>query len=170
MAKSAPNLVSAVVKYREQRAKIKARQRAELEAELAPWAADVGQEINSVRNATSASIQDIADIIGIQNRTFIYKMLNAAKSAGLTVDEPVRPLPQKEIVITGLVEDDVAYTIDYFDGVAKVTFDDDVSTEYYDIVVVDGTPDLPDEWAEHTKERRAMYKDIAKAIRDHYKG
>lgn len=166
MAKTDPQLTAAVIKYREQRAKIKSRQRQELEDELKPWASDVGTEINRVRREVGASIQDIADIIGIQNRTFIYKMINSVPS----IDTPE---PRQDAALFGAPvvvknkDRETEYYIEYFDGAATVHFPND---ESYDIVVIDGHPDLPEEWAEHSKERRGQYRYIAASIRNHYKG
>lgn len=151
-------LVQATVKYREQRAKIKARQRRELEEELEPWKADVGDEVANVRRQ-GLSVQDVCNAIGNQNRTFVYDMIGAsARRNGTAKTEP------EKIVEFANKTYAPEYTIDFYDGFAKVSFD---SEESYEVAVIDGVPDLPEEWSEHTKERRALYKDIVKAINDH---
>lgn len=151
-------LVQATVKYREQRAKIKARQRRELEEELEPWKADVGDEVANVRRQ-GLSVQDVCNAIGNQNRTFVYDMIGASARRNGTA----KPEPEKIIEFANKTYAP-EYTIDFYDGFAKVSFD---SEESYEVAVIDGVPDLPEEWSEHTKERRALYKDIVKAINDH---
>lgn len=154
-----PKLTQSVVRYHTEKAKIKARQRIELEAELETFAADVGDEIQRLRTEGHASINDVSAIIGVQNRTFIYKMIDASKN---------RSTP-KEVPTEDVTEDDDStplYVIEWHnnDTLARVVFDE---TEHYDIPVIDGSPDLPEEWAEHTRERRDLYKQIAKQIREH---
>lgn len=151
-----PNLVNAVTNYRVQRDRIKNRQKRELESELFEWKADVGDEINRVRKQQGASIQEIGNIMGVQNRTFIYEMISCSNlrnkslpnGTPVTEDESERP----------------PYTIEYGDGVARVTFDED---ESYDISIIDGLPDIPEEWGEHTRTRRDLYKQIIKEIKSH---
>jgi hypothetical protein len=151
-------LVQATIKYKEQRAKIKARQRRELEEELEPWKADVGDEISAVRRQ-GLSVADVCNAIGNQNRTFVYDMIGASARRNGTA----KPEPVFEAYVTP--DNDVVYEMDWYDNVVKVHFNED--DEHYTIPIIDGVPDLPEEWSDHTKERRALYKDIVKAINDH---
>jgi hypothetical protein len=157
-------LVQSVVKYREQRAKIKARQRLELEQELEAWKADVGDEIAAVRR-TGLSVADVCNAIGNQNRTFVYDMIGAsARRNGTAKREYDHSKYEQD---HGREREPATYSIEYGENVARVAFDDDVSTEWYDIQIIDGVPDLPEEWADHTKERREIYKKIIAEIKDH---
>jgi ATP-dependent 26S proteasome regulatory subunit len=156
-------LVQATIKYKQKRAEIKARQRRELEDELEAWKADVGDEISEVRRH-GLSVADVCNAIGNQNRTFVYDMIGAsARRRGVVQPEP----NPRDVVTTVKFEERPTYSLEFFDNAVKVAIDDDVSTEWYDIVVVDGVPDLPEEWADHGKDRRAMYKDIIKEINEH---
>lgn len=161
-------LVQATIKYKQKRAEIKARQRRELEEELEPWKADVGDEISNVRRH-GLSVADVCNAIGNQNRTFVYDMIGAsARRNGAVIPESKTfDLAAHAERLAASEREEATYDIEYFDGFVKVTFDDDVSTEFYEIAVIDGVPDLPEEWSEHSKERRALYKDIVKAINDH---
>jgi hypothetical protein len=160
-------LVQAVVKYRTKRAEIKARQRQELEQELEPWKADVGDEVSNVRRH-GLSVQDVCNAIGNQNRTFVYDMIGASARRNGTAkfEEAVNPT-RDAAEVERLKSLGATYEIEYGDNAVRVVFDDDVSTEYYDIQIIDGSPDLPDEWADHTKERREIYKTIIREINDH---
>lgn len=164
-----PILTRAVTRYYSEKAKIKARQRAELETELEELAADVGDEIARVRLEKSASIADISAIMGVQNRTLIYQMIRSSEVRRANG----APAPKPDHLVEETTEDDAPapapqgeeYSIAWFNNgqVATVTFAED---ESYDIVMVDGSPDLPDEWAEHSRERRVLYKEIAKKLRE----
>ena len=163
-------LVQSYLKYKQKRAEIKARQRRELEEELEAWKADVGDEIGNVRRQ-GLSVADVCNAIGNQNRTFVYDMIGASarrngEAYGQVGIQPVVPT-QPYVGNPAHEREETTYEIEYFDNVAKVGFDDDVSTEWYEIPIIDGVPDLPEEWSDHTKERRALYKDIVKAINDH---
>lgn len=154
--KGNPELVKAVISYKAQREKVKVRQRHELEDELFEWKADVGDEILVAREQ-GKSIATIAAIIGIQNRTFIYEMLSAANLRNGGEDKP-RPEPEPEEA-----EDSAPYKIEMFDGAARVTFADG---DAYELDIIDGRPDLPEEWGDHTKERRALYKQVIQEIKE----
>lgn len=156
-------LTQAVIRYREQRAKIKARQKQELNEELAPWAADVGDVILDLRRK-SYTIQDVANEIGIQNRTFIYEMIEASKARTGLLDAP-SPLPGEQGTTQDEEDDTEAYSIEWHDSEnVTVTFGPD--NEQYDIVIEDGIPSLPEEWGDHSKERRMLYKDIIAELKE----
>ena len=160
----APNMVKAVLSYKAQREKIKTRQRHELEDELFSWKADVGDEILIAR-AEGKSIATIAAIIGIQNRTFIYEMMAAANSRN-GAREPVPSFGEGDDQYDDDSDDEdtAPYKLTFYDGQVKVTFPDG---DGYVLSIIDGRPDLPEEWGDHTKERRALYKQIIKDITDH---
>ena len=152
-------LRASVTALKVQQAKIKERQKHELDEELEPWKADVGDSIKVVRSASNASIQTVAGILGVQNRTFIYDMLRASDARGKAPEQKTTP-PTSETEI----ETEPEYTIEYGDGTARVTFPDD---EWYDLPIIDGAPDIPEEWGEHTRARRDLYKQIVAEIKTH---
>ena len=156
-------LVNSVVKFQSKKTQVKSRQKTDLEVELEPWKADIGDEILRVRTEKGASIADIANIIGIQNRTFIYDAIRAANVRNGSVKE-VKISSQIIPAINNEPDEVKPYTIEYGDGLARVTFDE---TEYYDVVIIDGQPDIPEEWGEHTRERRDLYKQIVAEIKRH---
>ena len=160
--KTSAQMVKAVIAYKTQRERIKERQRKELEDELFPWKADVGDEILLARTE-GKSIATIASIIGIQNRTFIYEMIAAANVRNGGEKKPERESIPVELG-DGDDDDNTVYRINYFDGFAQVVFPDG---DQYEIAMLDGDLDLPEEWGDHTKERRALYKDIIKELREH---
>lgn len=147
-------LTRAMRKYRNEMAKVKAEQKKVLDTHLNPWLADVGVEITRLRE-TGFTIDEIGTMLGVKNKTFIYSAMRAAGS------ETTAPVTTAD-TDADQDEDGPGYVIEYYDGVVRVILDE---SEQYDIVLVDGTePDLPVEWAEHTKERRAVYRDIVKKI------
>lgn len=157
---NSPQMVKAVISYKSQREKIKTRQRRELEDELFQWKADVGDEILRARDE-GKSIATIASIIGIQNRTFIYEMMSAAN----TRNGGEKPEPAPEDEFEGDPDNpDADYLLRFYDGQVEVTFPDG---DEYTLSIIDGRPDLPDEWADHTKARRDLYKQIIKDITEH---
>lgn len=158
-----PKLASAVTRYQVEKVSKKQAQKGELNDHLEPWLADIGDEIKRVREEQGASIKDVGNIMGIHNRTFIYDALRASEKrnpdvitepGGFTGATYSDPEPDKTT--------DKSYTIEYFSGVARVKFSED---ESYDVAVVDGTPDMPEEWADHTRERRLLYKEILSEIK-----
>lgn len=152
------NLINAYLKYKTQRAKIKARQREELEHELAWLAVDVGREID-VEKTNGTKIEEISFMIGLKNRTFIYKMWNAfldsQKEPEQTIDEPV---------------DEQLEPYEYYfakDGKSvRVTFDED-ELVYLDLDDEGNVVDVPESWTQGTKEERKRYAIIIKEIESH---
>lgn len=149
-------LSKAMLAYKTKHTAVKAQQKQELEDTLKPWLSDIGREINRLR-AGGYTVREVGDMLGVQNRSFIYSAIAAAKDS-----EPAQVV---ESVVETDDEQDQLYTIEYFDGVARVTFGDD---ESYELVVVDGDPDVPEEWGEHSRERRMLYRDILKEVTRHY--
>lgn len=162
-------LVQAVTKYKTKREQIKSRQKRDLEDEVAPWKADIGEEIVRVRAEKNASIQDIADIIGVQNRTFIYDMIRAYKITQGEVPAPTFKEIEADINYTDTNIGDAPYLITFGDSIARVEFPPygTEDSEWYDLPIIDGTPDVPEEWGEHTRERRDLYKQIIAEIKKH---
>lgn len=151
-------LTQSVTALKVQQAKIKDRQKRELEEETLPWKADVGDEIKRIRYSRSASIADIAAMIGVQNRTFIYDCLRASDARTKPEPKPTPETPAEGDTEATTPE----YVIEYGDGTARVTFDED---EWYDLPIIDGSPDIPEEWGEHTRTRRDLYKQIVQEIK-----
>lgn len=149
-------MVRAMIAYREQKTKIKAKQRSELNESLIPWAKTLGKTIIEARDH-GMTIQEIADTIGLQNRSFIYEMIRAAK--------PEQEQEQEAVVSEATVSASTPeYTILYYDGAAVVSFD---AYESYEVMVIDGVPDVPEEWSEHSAARRALYKKVIQEIKNH---
>lgn len=159
-------LVQATIKYKQKRAEIKERQRRELEEELESWKADIGDEISEVRRH-GLSVADVCNAIGNQNRTFVYEMIGASARRNGVVQADVRSEHAAFAQRTPVERSETDYTLEYFDNAVKVAIDSDSSTEWYDIVIIDGVPDLPEEWADHSRERRELYKNIIKEINEH---
>lgn len=149
-------LSKAMLAYRTKHAAIKAQQKSELAEILKPWLSDVGTEIKRLR-ASGYTVREVGEMLGVQNRSFIYSAIAAAKDS--------EPVQAAEPAVETDDEQDQLYTIEYFDGVARVTFDSD---EVYELVVIDGDPDVPEEWGEHSRERRMLYRDILKEVTRHY--
>lgn len=162
-----PILTRAVQKYYTEKAKIKERQKVELAREVYELAADVGDEIARVRREQGASIADVAAIIGVQNRSFIYTMIKASEERALHAPK-VKNKGEIPDEADDEDEDDESPTflIEWFNEgtTAVVTFPED--DERYEVPIIDGVPDLPEEWADHTKERRELYKVIVKLLRN----
>lgn len=147
-------------RYRAERARKQSQQREELREHMEPWLADLGDEILAARSK-GMSIEGIGNMMDLHNRTFIYDAIRAAKARGkVNGNTPTQEAPIPE----NATEDDKPYAIHYFDGVVQVVFP---QGETYEIVLVDGEPDVPEEWADHTKERRKLYKEILSEIREH---
>lgn len=152
-------LTQAHERYRTKKAQVIAQQRVDLQKELYAYAADVGDEIARVRDAGN-SIEAVGYMLGVQNRTHIYQMIKASEARSKGKVRVITPEPE-----TDAADDDSApYSIEWFSGAAKVTFPDG---DTYDVQIIDGEGDAPDEWSEHTKERRLLYKQILQEIRQH---
>ena len=151
-------LVRVSERYREARRRAKEVHRAMLEESLHHDKAELGKAIVTARSERGLTIDEVGLIIGIKTRTFIYDMINAY----LKEETPVTQTTE--------TEEDTAttpYTIEYFDDTDtfEVKFGDD---EIYFLNRVEGTRqgvEVPEEWVDHTKERRALYKDILAEIR-----
>ena len=151
-------LMRATETYRTARKIVKQAQRVQLEAALQSEKAVLGKAIVTARSERGLTIDEVGLIIGIKNRTFIYDMINAYLKEKTPVTQ------------TTETEEDTAttpYTIEYFDDadMFEVKFGDD---EIYFLNRVEGTRqgvEVPEEWVDHTKERRALYKDILAEIR-----
>lgn len=150
-------LVRATETYRTARKIVKQAQRVQLEAALQSEKAVLGKAIVTARSERGLTIDEVGLIIGIKNRTFIYDMINAY----LKEETPVTQTTETEEDTT------TPYTIEYFDDtdMFEVKFGED---EIYFLNRVEGTRqgvEVPEEWVDHTKERRALYKDILAEIR-----
>ena len=159
-------LIQSVTALKEQRAKVKAQHKVALERETEPWKADVGLLILKARNERGLSINRIGEIIGVQNRTFIYDCIRAAQAQ----TDPNATV-KGEVEVTQDIDPN-AYEIEWLDDSesVRVVFDGG-DEEYYLTVERKGKyvmVDSPEEWADHTRERRAVYKQILADVREHY--
>jgi len=145
-------LVKAMNVFRRKHEEAKLRQRLELAAELAPFKADIGDEINTLRSQ-GYTVAEIADIIGKQNRTFIYDTLTESKLRSLGKPEPTKP-ESDDVVETYYINGDD------LDNQATVTIGSDV----YTVNIYDGVPEPPAEWLEDTPVNRKRKKLYAKII------
>ena len=151
-------LMRATETYRTARKIVKQAQRVQLEAALQSEKAVLGKAIVTARSERGLTINEVGLINGIKNRTFIYDMINAY----LKEETPVTQTTETEEDTTT-----TPYTIEYFDDtdMFEVKFGED---EIYFLNRVEGTRqgvEVPEEWVDHTKERRALYKDILAEIR-----
>ena len=151
-------LVRVSERYREARRRAKEVHRVMLEESLHHDKAELGKAIVTARSERGLTIDEVGLIIGIKNRTFIYDMINAY----LKEKTPVTQTTETEEDTTT-----TPYTIEYFDDtdMFEVKFGED---EIYFLNRVEGTRqgvEVPEEWVDHTKERRALYKDILAEIR-----
>lgn len=151
-------LISSFVKYRQKRAEIRARQRAELEQELRPFLKDFGQAILEEQK-NGKRIEDIEYAIGAKNRTLVYAAKRAAKDvfkavAPTTPEEPVEPSEPRW----------TATEVEYNDfgnhAWSWVTIDDKV----VQVSFFEGDALIPDEWALDT-ENASLYREIIKHIK-----
>lgn len=154
--------------YKAERERVKQVQRQDLENHLALKKYDLGYAIEKARKERGLTIAEIGAIIGIQNRTFIYDMIGTYRAIG----DPGIPVPSETLQEAPVTDDNKPYTIEYNDDADTVTirFGED---EEYELFRIDGTKasfELPEEWPDHTKERRALYKEILAEIRAHFKG
>jgi len=158
-------LIAVIDQYKDKREEVKATQKEELESILLPWKYSLGRVIVQARTQRGLTVSEIGVIIGVQNRTFIYEMIRAYQ-AGPEGFIPVKPATPAEEQTP--VEDGPPYRIEWLDDsdTAHVIFPDD--EEYY-VTVDNGFPDIPEEWEEHTRARRDLYKEIIVSIRAHFK-
>ena len=158
-------LLKAVEDYKTARQNVKAAQKITLEESLEAEKAHLGKMIVEARSNRGLTIDDIGLIIGIKNRTFIYDMINAhyRRQGPATVPNTTND--------TTTDEPTPEYSIEYLEDsdTAVVTFSDD---EIYYLERVEGTRQsfqVPEEWADHSKERRSQYKEILNSVREHFK-
>lgn len=152
-------LIARYIRYRTKRAQIKARQREELELELLPEAVDLGQSIKEQRSL-GKRIDDIGYMIGLKNRTFIYKMLDTYEDS-----------KQEELPITPEIEPvktlDKPYEIEYTESSAIVKVYDEESSETFTISTYQGIIEIPQEWVgEADRAKRKLYAQITKEINE----
>lgn len=157
-----PELVRRYVRYRDEKAKIRARQKDELNRELLPFLRDVGEAVIA-RQGAGDSVDVILDALGSQNKTFMYE----AKAEYQRGPTPPQEASEPAIAPGGglLHRPEEAYSLfneGQRTGVEIYTHGMPVETYYIDFV--NGEPVVPDEWATHDAERRALYKKILKEI------
>lgn len=156
-------LVSRYIKYRTKRAQIKARQREELEHELTPWALDLGEAIIEQR-AHGKRIEDIGFLIGLKNRTFIYKMIDAYNAA----HAPEFEIPEVQEPGENL---DKRYEIDYTESSANVKVYGEEEVNLFAVPFFQGVVELPEVWVtEPDRHKRKLYSQIAKEVTAHAVG
>lgn len=154
-------LVTAYTRYKVQKAKIKARQRQELEKELEPWARDVGEAILAEK-VNGLKVDEIAILIGNKNRNFQYDMMRTATN-GLLVDNGIDPVTTKPLVESE--PDELQFTIrsNAADKWQVDTWrnDSDVEPESYVLETYKGkVQDLPESWLTATPADRNVYRMI----------
>lgn len=154
-------LIKATESYKEERRKLKEIQRRTLEDMLEEDKAELGRAIVTARSERGLTIDDIGLIIGIKNRTFIYDMINAynrsQQATVTTSDDDVFPTDDPNLYGVEWLDDDNV----------RVFFSDN---EQYYLSRIEGTKngwELPEEWADHTRERRNQYKQILAELREH---
>lgn len=164
------SLIALTDAYKAKRGRIKEAQKAELETRTGPEKYRLGHAIDQARKERGLTISEVGAIIGIQNRTFIYDMIKTYRSydgapEGIVTDiiTPTTPAIDTD------ADAEAPYTLEFNDDAESV----DVSFgdgENYIVLVENGRPiDLPEEWAEHTRERRLLYKQVLADIREHFK-
>lgn len=123
--KTFKKVVDAYVDYKRENFRIKNAQRAEREAKLNPYMADIGRAVVEAR-AAGATMTDLASAVGTRNRNFLYDAkraydaLNygqaddAAASAANAGSEPESE-PEDEFLVLRTSTPGV-YTVDLADG------------------------------------------------------
>lgn len=145
-------LVRRYLKYSEAKARIRARQKQELEVELLPFTKDVGEAVIA-RQQSGDSVDVILDALGRQNKTFLYDAKRAAQGGVVTSTPDEVPEPAEG----DLDPDGYSLTVAADGQEAEVDFG---NGEVYFISIGKDYISAPDEWAGHSKERRAIYRKI----------
>lgn len=156
--------------YKNKRQRAKEAQKAELEVLTSPEKYSLGHAIEEARRTRGLTISEIGTIIGIQNRTFIYDMITTYRRLNNGEEDflPDTITTNPDDTIKEVTE--APYRLEFDDDAEAVSviFPDD---ETYIVLIENGRPvDIPEEWEEHTRERRLIYKDILAEIRAHFKG
>jgi len=149
------NSVKAYIAYKKKRKELQAAHKEMIEAELLPWAKDLGEAILLDR-ANGMSMEDVAKVLNNRNRNMLYAMVKLAKPDAI----PTKPEPETK---TEPEPDEIDYSIEYSDsGIATVTvFHPEYSVyRFWPEDRVDGVIVAPDEWANGSSDERKVYKRI----------
>lgn len=162
----ATNLINAYLSYKQERARIKNRQRLELERELEPYLHLMGEAIHTERSKNAKSMDEVLDMLGTRNRNLAYNAESFFRQGLLSADpEPVStpdPTDPPEAV------DTAAYGVHRLsEYVFLVTFSDGTEQE---VTIHNGEVDVPDAWLSGSKDDRAKYREVIDAIRETAQG
>ena len=164
------NTVAIYLRYKKKRESIKARHRIELESELEPYKSDLGEAFLYEKEINKLRIEDIAALLGTKNRRVFYDMVKAFKRAHTGTESQ----PEHVTVMTGddyTDADSENFRESIFwepsetnPGYMKVSVNTFGAVIVYEVLLIDGLPVVPDEWANHTKTKRALYSEFVKGM------
>lgn len=157
------------IRYRAKRMEIKKRHRVELEKELTNEALSLGEAFIAQR-ALGKRIEDIGYMIGLKNRTFIYKMIDLYNKAQAEEEKHSEYEPEPVEVEEKPEKVDAEYEINYSGNTAVVTVYREEDATQHIVETFQGIIEMPEEWiTEPDRTQRKLYAKIIKEIEEHAK-
>lgn len=164
------DVISRYITYKTERAKAKARQRIELERDLAPFLKAFGEEILVAQNEDGMTIEQIEGSIASKNRNLIYAAQRLAKGKTSrahsvtsvtppeSVTEPEKPAEKQRWEVLVLAPDGSGADYEvYLDN----RFVGHAGYNGNSVLV------LPEAWA-LDRENKSQYAEIVKWIKEHH--